>query len=52
MVPSTSAATIKAGGALGIITAFIAFYVGTAQLLVRETSWFTLPVGGIPQRLH
>jgi len=51
LVVSTSAATTKAGGALGIITAFIAFYVGTAQLLIREESWFTIPVGTIPQRL-
>ncbi|CCM02706.1 uncharacterized protein FIBRA_04812 [Fibroporia radiculosa] len=51
LVQSTSTGTTKAGGAMGIITAFIAFYVGTAQLLVREESWFTLPVGHLPQRL-
>jgi len=51
LVPGTSAATNKAGGALGIITALVAFYVGTAQLLIREESWFTIPVGTIPQRL-
>ncbi|PCH33011.1 hypothetical protein WOLCODRAFT_134850 [Wolfiporia cocos MD-104 SS10] len=51
MVSSTAAETTKAGGALGVITAFIAFYVGTAQLLIREESWFTLPVGNLPQRL-
>jgi len=49
--PSVSVACAKAGGALGIITAFIAFYVGTAQLLARNESWFTLPVGEIPQRV-
>ncbi|KAH9931309.1 GPR1/FUN34/yaaH family-domain-containing protein, partial [Fomitopsis serialis] len=41
--PSVTAACAKAGGALGIITASIAFYVGTAQLLARNESWFTLP---------
>ncbi|KAH9947057.1 FUN34 transmembrane protein [Amylocystis lapponica] len=51
IVPSSAADTAKAGGALGIVTAFIAFYVGTAQLLIREESWFTIPVGTIPQRL-
>ncbi|KAH9836830.1 FUN34 transmembrane protein [Rhodofomes roseus] len=51
LVPSATAGAAKAGGALGIVTAFIAFYVGTAQLLARNESWFTLPVGDIPQRL-
>lgn len=40
----------KAGGAFGIITAFIAFYVGTAELLSdRANSWFVLPLGAIPK---
>ncbi|KZT68470.1 hypothetical protein DAEQUDRAFT_766285 [Daedalea quercina L-15889] len=51
LVPAAATGCAKAGGALGIITAFIAFYVGTAQLLVRDESWFTLPVGDIPQRV-
>lgn len=33
-----------AGGAFGIITAAIAWYVGTAGLLTPDTSFFTLPV--------
>ncbi|KAH8091401.1 FUN34 transmembrane protein [Cristinia sonorae] len=41
----------KAGGYFGIITALIAFYVGLAELLTREDSWFTLPLGQIPKRL-
>ncbi|TBU39642.1 FUN34 transmembrane protein [Dichomitus squalens] len=41
----------KAGGAFGIITAFIAFYVGTAEMLNdRAQSWFVLPLGQIPKR--
>jgi len=37
----------KAGGALGIVTAAIAYYCGTAQLLTPENSLFTLPLGPI-----
>ncbi|KAI0638769.1 FUN34 transmembrane protein [Trametes polyzona] len=41
----------KAGGAFGIITAMIAFYVGTAEMLSDpRSSWFVLPLGQIPQR--
>lgn len=40
----------KAGGALGIITAFIAYYCAVAELLVKEESFFTLPLGQIPKR--
>ncbi|EMD41315.1 hypothetical protein CERSUDRAFT_41638, partial [Gelatoporia subvermispora B] len=50
-VTTTADACGKAGGALGIITAFIAFYVGTAQLLVPSESYFRLPLGDIPKRV-
>ncbi|KAH9855739.1 FUN34 transmembrane protein [Lenzites betulinus] len=41
----------KAGGALGIVTAMVAYYVGTAEMLSdRRTSYFVLPLGAIPQR--
>lgn len=41
----------KAGGAFGIITALVAFYVGTAQMLAdTRTSYFVLPLGQIPPR--
>ena len=33
-----------AGGALGIVTAAIAFYTGAAGLLSPDTSYFSLPV--------
>ncbi|KAK7688326.1 hypothetical protein QCA50_008698 [Cerrena zonata] len=33
----------RAGGAFGIITALIAYYIGMAGLLTPEDSWFTLP---------
>jgi len=40
----------KAGGGFGILTAFIAYYCGTSQLLSRDNSWFTLPIGVIKKR--
>ena len=41
----------KAGGGFGIVTAMIAFYVGTAEMLDdRRNSWFVLPLGQIPKR--
>lgn len=36
-----------AGGALGIITAFIAWYNALSGLLTKESSYFTLPIGRI-----
>ncbi|KAJ9106142.1 hypothetical protein QFC21_001284 [Naganishia friedmannii] len=36
-----------AGGALGIVTAFIAFYIALAGLLTKDTSYFSLPVGDL-----
>ncbi|CED83761.1 GPR1/FUN34/yaaH [Phaffia rhodozyma] len=33
----------KAGGALGIITAFIAFYTGISGIYTADTTFFTLP---------
>ena len=41
----------KAGGATGVITALIAYYVGLAELLARDESWFTLPLGTIAKRV-
>jgi hypothetical protein len=40
----------KAGGGMGILTAFIAYYCGTAQLLTPDNSLFTLPIGAIGKR--
>lgn len=40
----------KAGGAVGLVTAAVAFYAGAAQLLTEDNSLFTLPVGAIPRR--
>jgi len=40
----------KAGGALGIITALIAYYCAVSELLVKGESFFTLPLGQIPKR--
>ncbi|KAN0082937.1 GPR1/FUN34/yaaH family domain containing protein [Tylopilus felleus] len=39
----------KAGGGMGIVTALIAYYCGLSDLLVKGESWFTLPLGDIPQ---
>ncbi|THH04677.1 hypothetical protein EW145_g5343 [Phellinidium pouzarii] len=38
----------SAGGGFGIITAFIAYYCGCANMLSRESSFFTLPLYPIP----
>ena len=44
----TAKATItQAGGAFGIITAVIAYYCALSELLVKEESFFTLPLGKI-----
>jgi len=40
----------KAGGAMGIVTAMIAYYCAVSELLVKEESFFTLPLGQIPKR--
>lgn len=42
-----SVATHKAGGAMGLLTAAIAYYAGAAQLLNEENSLITLPVGNL-----
>ncbi|KAI6038547.1 Gpr1 family protein [Pisolithus marmoratus] len=43
------AAVNKAGGGFGILTAWIAYYCGLSELLVKGESWFGLPLGGIKQ---
>jgi len=40
----------KAGGALGIVTAFIAYYGALSELLVREEAYFMLPLGHVSKR--
>ncbi|WWC64137.1 uncharacterized protein I303_106745 [Kwoniella dejecticola CBS 10117] len=45
-----SATTHKAGGAFGIITAFVAMYTATAGLLTKESSYFLLPVGDLSRK--
>lgn len=42
---TAKAAVTKAGGAMGLLTAAIAFYVALAGLLTKDTSYFTIPVG-------
>ncbi|EIN03478.1 hypothetical protein PUNSTDRAFT_56213 [Punctularia strigosozonata HHB-11173 SS5] len=46
-----SLAITKAGGVIGLITSFMAYYCAMAELLKPEDSWFTLPMGNIPKRL-
>lgn len=41
---------LKIGGIFGLATAGVSFYLGAAQLLDEENSWFTLPV--IPFSRH
>ena len=45
-----SVAVFKAAGAFGIITAFVAFYVGLSGLMTRDHGIFTLPVGPLNRR--
>ncbi|CAE6377314.1 Ammonia transport outward protein 2 OS=Saccharomyces cerevisiae (strain ATCC 204508 / S288c) GN=ATO2 PE=1 SV=1 [Rhizoctonia solani AG-1 IB] len=40
----------QAGGVIGAITAFIAFYTGAAGLYSPDASYFILPVGDLPKR--
>ncbi|THH00350.1 hypothetical protein EW026_g2183 [Hermanssonia centrifuga] len=46
-----NAAVNKAGGGFGVVTALIAYYVGLAELLVRDESWLVLPLGVIAKRI-
>jgi len=39
----------KIGGALGIVTAAIAFYTAASNLINSQTSYFALPVGPLPK---
>lgn len=39
----------KTGGGFGILTAWIAYYCGLSDLLVKGESWFSLPMGAIKQ---
>ena len=41
----------KSAGYVGVITAVVAYYDGLAELLARDESWFTLPLGQMPKRL-
>jgi len=42
-------AITKAGGALGIVSAALCFYVGAATLYTKETSYLHLPTGELPK---
>lgn len=46
---SGKASLNTAGGGFGILTAWVAYYCGLSDLLVKEESWFTLPLGNIKQ---
>jgi succinate-acetate transporter protein len=49
---AVSTGATKAGGALGVITAFIAYYVGLSELLAAEDMAVTrLPIGVFPKRV-
>jgi succinate-acetate transporter protein len=45
-----SATLTHAGGGLGAIVAFIAYYIALAELLHPDDAWFTLPLGHIRKR--
>jgi len=40
----------KAGGGLGIVTAFIAYYAGASALITHDNSFIILPSGSMPKR--
>lgn len=42
-----SSAVHKAGGAFGLLTAAIAYYIALSGMLTKDTSHFTLPVGDL-----
>ena len=44
------ASILKAGGAVGIVTALIAYYAAMSELLAKGESLFTLPLGDISKR--
>jgi succinate-acetate transporter protein len=41
---SGSPTILNIGGGFGLATAAVSFYLGAAQLLDEDNSWFTLPV--------
>lgn len=47
---TANTAANTAGGALGIVTAFVAYYCAVSELLIKEESYFMLPLGVIPKR--
>jgi len=47
---TAKASIVKAGGALGVVTAFIAYYAALSELLVKDESLFTLPLGDLSKR--
>ena len=44
----TNAKIGKAGGGFGIVTAFIAYYCGAANMFSVESSFFSMPLLPIP----
>lgn len=46
--PTQSARVNKAGGALTVICAAVAFYAGPSGLMVSEATWVRFPLGEIP----
>lgn len=45
-----ASAVHTAGGAFGLATAFLAWYVAAANLLTPDTAYFVLPVGELPKK--
>lgn len=45
---NSSITTQRAGGAFGVITALIAWYIALSGLLTKESSYFRLPVIPLP----
>jgi uncharacterized protein len=48
--PTSSIRVNKAGGAFAVVCASFAFYAGSEGLMLKETTFVRLPLGGIPRR--
>ncbi|TFK48088.1 hypothetical protein OE88DRAFT_1714288 [Heliocybe sulcata] len=48
---TASVTVTKAGGVLGAITAFIAYYMALAEMNTRRDAYFMLPLGEVPKRV-
>lgn len=48
--PAESVRVNQAGGALAVVSAFLAFYAGSAGIMTEETTFIRFPLGVIPRK--